>query len=135
MLGDGTGCHPEQDQRAWPHLSGHDFWHHLARTLGQHLARPGFAPIPAVRRNGERLVADYLTPDTAREAEENPLLRAWGYAGRDFMALLGGYEVVHPSLEVPAWADPAEGAHGQWLLQRLQSDLFHRRATPGGGRR
>ncbi|KAF1688619.1 exodeoxyribonuclease V subunit gamma [Pseudoxanthomonas taiwanensis] len=69
--------------------------------------------------------------DTAREAEENPLLRAWGYAGRDFMALLGGYEVVHPSLEVPAWADPAEGAHGQWLLQRLQSDLFHRRATPG----
>src|SRR5690606_19870868 len=27
---------------------------------------------------------------------ENPLLRDWGAAGRDFMALLGSYEVVHP---------------------------------------
>jgi len=65
------------------------------------------------------------------EVEENPLLRAWGFAGRDFMALLGGYEVVHPSVEVGAWADPAEGAHGQRLLPRLQSDLFHRRPAPG----
>ncbi|WP_411833445.1 exodeoxyribonuclease V subunit gamma [Pseudoxanthomonas mexicana] len=67
------------------------------------------------------------------DAAENPLLRAWGAAGRDFMAVLGGYEVVHPSGEIPAHADPAARADA-WrdgLLQRLQADLFHRRASPG----
>ncbi|HSD15753.1 MAG TPA: exodeoxyribonuclease V subunit gamma [Thermomonas sp.] len=67
-------------------------------------------------------------------ARENPLLRDWGAAGKDFMALLGSYEVVHPSGEIAAYADPAEGA-GDGLLQRMQADLFHRRATPSGGKR
>lgn len=66
-------------------------------------------------------------------SEENPLLRDWGAAGRDFMALLGSYEVVHPSGEIAAYADPeaAEDAPDT-LLHRLQADLFHRRATPSG---
>lgn len=63
------------------------------------------------------------------DAGDNPLLRDWGGAGKDFMALLGSYEVVHPAGEIAAYADPAEG-EGIGLLQRMQADLFHRRATP-----
>jgi exodeoxyribonuclease V gamma subunit len=63
---------------------------------------------------------------------ENPLLQAWGAAGRDFMAVLGGYEVVHPDTEIRGDADPGDGGgalHGS-LLRRLQSDLFQRRPDP-----
>src|SRR5690606_8105177 len=71
-------------------------------------------------------------------AGENPLLQAWGAAGRDFMAVLGSYEVVHPSGEIAAYADPEqrggrtldEGGLRDSLLHRLQADLFHRRAQP-----
>ncbi|WP_449446926.1 exodeoxyribonuclease V subunit gamma [Thermomonas brevis] len=62
-------------------------------------------------------------------ADDNPLLRDWGAAGRDFMALLGSYEVVHPAGEIAAYVDPAEAADAG-LLRRLQADLFHRRAAP-----
>jgi hypothetical protein len=43
--------------------------HHGARALGQHLARAGLAPVPAVGRDRERLGPDHLAPDAAREAE------------------------------------------------------------------
>jgi exodeoxyribonuclease V gamma subunit len=77
------------------------------------------------------------------EAGENPLLRDWGAAGRDFVALLGSYEVVHPSGEIAAYADPetstastlAEGGLRDSLLHRMQADLFHRRAQPSGAPR
>jgi len=68
---------------------------------------------------------------------DNPLLQAWGAAGRDFMAVLGSYEVVHPAGDFPAYADPERGYPergqpvGATLLGRLQGDLFHRRASPG----
>ena len=67
------------------------------------------------------------------QAAENPLLRDWGMAGRDFMALLGSYEVVHPSGEIAAYVDP-EAATGKrdTLLRRIQADLFHRRSHPSG---
>ncbi len=70
----------------------------------------------------------------ADDARENPLLRDWGAAGKDFMALLGSYEVVHPSGEIPAYADPEQSQGGlrDSLLHRMQSDLFHRRAEPSG---
>ncbi len=70
--------------------------------------------------------------DPEAAAGENPLLRAWGAAGRDFMAVLGGYEVVHPDTEIRGDADPGEGggALAGSLLRRLQSDLFHRRPSP-----
>jgi exodeoxyribonuclease V gamma subunit len=67
--------------------------------------------------------------DTTADAR---LLQAWGAAGRDFMAVIGGYELVHPSLDVRGHADPGAGG-GKFqgsLLRRLQSDLFHRRAQP-----
>jgi exodeoxyribonuclease V gamma subunit len=73
------------------------------------------------RREGEAgLFAD--------EVQENPLLQAWGAAGRDFIAMLGDYEVVHPRAEIDVYADPLVGEGPGTLLHRLQSDLFHRRA-------
>lgn len=70
----------------------------------------------------------------AGDADENPLLRDWGAAGRDFMALLGGYEAVHPSGEIDACVDPenARGGTRDRLLARMQADLFHRRTAPSG---
>lgn len=72
--------------------------------------------------------------DAAFGEDDNPLLQAWGTAGRDFMAVLGGYEVVHPSGEIAAYADPEDSRHDDpsrdTLLQRLQRDLLHRRALP-----
>lgn len=70
--------------------------------------------------------------------DDNPLLQAWGHAGRDFMAMLGSYEVIHPSGEIAAYADPEESISFQRagqgkdrsLLKRIQTDIFHRRALP-----
>lgn len=65
--------------------------------------------------------------------EDNPLLQAWGAAGRDFMAVLGGYEVVHATSEIAAHVDPIDGGGplAGSVLRRIQSDLFHRREAPG----
>lgn len=72
--------------------------------------------------------------DSDEPAGENPLLAAWGAAGRDFMAVMGGYEAVHPSGEIAAYADPEDRPGDEpardTLLQRLQRDLLHRRAPP-----
>jgi exodeoxyribonuclease V gamma subunit len=62
-------------------------------------------------------------------SEENPLLESWGRAGRDLVALLAGYELVHPSFEVAAYVEPSKNA----LLQQLQRDLLERRAPPSTG--
>ena len=116
-----------------------------ARTGTLHFYLP--TPTPAywgdLQALGARLRADPQAPLAWLAGEdpgENPLLRAWGAAGRDFMALLGSYEVVHPSGEIEAWVDPelatgptrAEGGLRDSLLHRLQADLFHRRAAPAG---
>jgi len=83
-------------------------------------------------------------PDPFGEAAgENRLLEAWGAAGRDFMAVLGSYEVVHPAGEIAAYSDPEQdtrptmdqGGLSDSLLHRLQRDLFHRRALPSGALR
>ncbi|ASR42980.1 exodeoxyribonuclease V subunit gamma [Xanthomonas citri pv. mangiferaeindicae] len=74
----------------------------------------------------------------AGNADDNRLLQAWGAAGRDFMALLGSYEVVHPRAEIEVYADPLEsgqrpldaGGLGDTLLRRMQSDLFRRAPPP-----
>lgn len=68
------------------------------------------------------------------DTDDNPLLQAWGAAGRDFMAVLGGYETVHPSFELPVYDDPEARAGfdpaRETLLARLQRDLLHRRPPP-----
>ncbi|WP_166211492.1 exodeoxyribonuclease V subunit gamma [Cognatiluteimonas telluris] len=104
-----------------------EYWGDL-QSLGAHL-RAGTDPF-SIGQAGDHCA-------------ENPLLRDWGAAGRDFMALLGSYEVVHPSGEIAAYADPetapgrtlADGGLRDSLLRRMQGDLFHRRAAPSGALR
>lgn len=68
------------------------------------------------------------------DVDDNPLLQAWGASGRDFMAVLGGYETVHPDYELAAYDDPEDGPapdfRGETLLRRLKRDLLHRRPPP-----
>ena len=74
--------------------------------------------------------------DPFADAAGNPLLRDWGAAGKDFMALLGSYEVVHPSGEVAAYADPLQGGQGAGsLLRRIQGDLYRNESRPTGALR
>ena len=98
-----------------------------------------FVPSPVKDYWGDlqRLRASAAVPDDDTHAD-NPLLQAWGAAGVDFMKVIGGYELVHASADIDAHADPGLGGAGApasasdpGLLRRLQSDLFHRRATPG----
>lgn len=90
-------------------------------------------PTPSRRYWGDLpTYAQRLREDPAEQDDENPLLAHWGGAGRDFMAVLGGYEVVHPSLEVERYADseqlPDDAPERDSLLGRMQRDLLHRRA-------
>lgn len=84
-------------------------------------------------------------PDPLADSSgDSRLLQAWGAAGRDFVAVLGAHEIVQPSGEIRAHADPSPTAHsgqagrgfGDSLLHRLQGDIHHRRppppAVPGG---
>jgi len=80
-----------------------------------------YLPTPTRGDWGERF--------TKRHDGHHPLLHAWGAAGRDFIHVLGGYEVVHPRGEIEAFVEPE--AHPQRLLQRLQGDVFHARPEPG----
>jgi len=104
-------------------------------TLHFHLPTPSRAYWGDLQSLGAR-VRQGIDP-FADEAADNPLLRDWGAAGRDFMALLGSYEVVHPSGEIAAYADPADGAGDRHrsLLRRIQGDLFHARAVSPEPRR
>ncbi|MEO8160641.1 MAG: exodeoxyribonuclease V subunit gamma, partial [Arenimonas sp.] len=71
---------------------------------------------------GERLRAD---PEGVFADEENPLLRANGAAGRDFVRTLFAYDVVHPDFDKPVYEGPdPETRTG--LLHRLQRDLLER---------
>lgn len=72
----------------------------------------------------ERLGTD---ADDPLDGGENPLLAAWGRAGRDFIATLFSYEIVAPR-EIEAYADPRP----RGLLQRLQLDILERRPAQGG---
>lgn len=89
-------------------------------------------PTPSRRYWGDLpTYAQRLREDPSEHDDENPLLANWGGAGRDFMAVLGGYEVVHPSQEVERYADPEalpdDAPARDSLLGRMQRDLLHRR--------
>ena len=53
-------------------------------------------------------------------ANPNPLLAAWGLAGRDFVATLGGGDLVRPDFELVPFADPRRDT----LLGRMQADVL-----------
>jgi len=75
--------------------------------------------------------ADWGERFTRHSDGHHPLLHAWGAAGRDFMHVLGSYEVVHPRGEIEAFVEPEP--HPQRLLHRLQADLFHGHARAESG--
>ncbi len=97
-----------------------------------------FVPSPArdfwgdLQRLRSRNVDVDTDTDDSLHDRDSRLLQAWGAAGVDFMRVLGGYEVVHPTADVRAPVDPLDGggALRGSLLRRLQSDVFHRRADP-----
>lgn len=72
----------------------------------------------------ERWAADYRPDQDDRFGGENPLLAAWGQAGRDFIAALGGGETVRARFETPAFTQPLADT----LLGRLQTDVLENRA-------
>lgn len=92
-----------------------------------------YVPTPSRRYWGDLpSYAQRLREDPAAGDDDNPLLANWGAAGRDFMAVLGSYEVVHPSHEEERYADPEalpdDAPERDSLLGRMQRDLLHRRA-------
>lgn len=105
-----------------------------ARAGTQHF----YLPTPCRNYWGDlRSLAERLRDgdnDAAFAVEENPLLERWGRAGRDFVALLAGDDLVRPSGEIAAYDDPEDAADDapeqDNLLRRMQRDLLHRRAAP-----
>lgn len=102
-----------------------------------------YMPTPTEKYWGDlqslgRRLRDGEPDPLADSSGDNRLLQAWGAAGRDFVAVLGGHEVVRPSGEILAHADPSRGARpgvngaglSDSLLHRLQGDLYHRRPGP-----
>ncbi|MCC8363125.1 exodeoxyribonuclease V subunit gamma [Lysobacter sp. A6] len=63
----------------------------------------------------------YLAAD---DTPPNPLLGAWGQAGRDFVAMLVGGEIATPSFDLAPFAEPVRDT----LLGRMQADLLDNRA-------
>jgi exodeoxyribonuclease V gamma subunit len=76
----------------------------------------------------ERLRAD---PEGVFADEENPLLRANGVAGRDFVRTLFAYDLVHPDYEQAVY----EGSERSGLLHELQRGLLERSPPPRVGAR
>ncbi|MFA6985520.1 MAG: exodeoxyribonuclease V subunit gamma [Arenimonas sp.] len=74
----------------------------------------------------ERLHADH---DGVFDDQENPLLRANGSAGRDFVRTLFSFEVAHPSFELALY-EPPDPQTRRGLLHRLQRDLLARNPLP-----
>ncbi len=104
-----------------------------------------FMPTPAEKYWGDlqalgRRLRDGEPDPLADSSGDSRLLQAWGAAGRDFVAVLGAHEIVRPSGEILAHADPrpdtTTGSEDaavdvpDSLLRRLQADVFHRRPPP-----
>jgi exodeoxyribonuclease V gamma subunit len=73
-----------------------------------------------LHRDGTQALPDAL----AAAQHDNPLLQAWGAAGREFDAQLFAYDLVQPATETDLYAAPARDT----LLHALQADTFERAA-------
>lgn len=76
----------------------------------------------------DRWAADYRPDQDDAFGGDNPLLAAWGQAGRDFIAALGSGETVGARFETPAFTQP----HTDLLLGRVQADVLENRAPLSG---
>src|SRR3546814_13315547 len=84
-----------------------------------------------IRRTPRATRTDTLFPYTtlfrslAAAAHDNPLLQAWGAAGREFDAQLFAYDLVQPSTETELYREPPRDTQ----LHALQADVFVRSET------
>lgn len=80
--------------------------------------------VESLRQRLRREGPDAL-PDAIAESQfDNPLLQAWGAAGRDFVAQLFSYELVQPQRELDGFVEPERDS----LLHAVQADVLERRA-------
>ncbi|MFL6591425.1 MAG: exodeoxyribonuclease V subunit gamma, partial [Luteimonas sp.] len=93
-------------------------------------------PVRAFWGDLARYSADYVPADDDAflgGTRPNPLLAAWGLAGRDFIATLGSDEIVRPAFELVPFAEPPRDT----LLGRMQADVLDNvefdTAQPGPG--
>jgi exodeoxyribonuclease V gamma subunit len=80
--------------------------------------------VEALRTVLQRDGAEALPDALAAAQHDNPLLQAWGTAGRDFDAQLFAYDLAQPASETELFEAPARDT----LLHALQADAFGRAA-------
>ncbi|UHQ20483.1 exodeoxyribonuclease V subunit gamma [Lysobacter sp. KIS68-7] len=68
---------------------------------------------------------DAFLGDGTHTDAPNPLLAAWGQAGRDFVAMLVGGDIATPSFDIAPFVEPVRDT----LLGRMQADLLDNRAA------
>ena len=96
-------------QHFYLHSPARGFWGDLSRWS---------AYTPA--EDDAYLAADAVPP--------NPLLGAWGQAGRDFVAMLVGGDIATPAFDIAPFVEPERDT----LLGRMQADLLDNRAPLHG---
>lgn len=97
------------------------------RALDFHLPTPCaqyWGDVESLRERLRREGPDALPDALAQLQDDNPLLAAWGAAGRDIAAQLFSYEVVAPARELDLSVAPPPDS----LLHRIQADVLDRRA-------
>lgn len=106
---------------------------HLLAVAGQWCALNFYLPTPSAEYWGDveslrarlrREGAEALPAMLADAQQDNPLLQAWGAAGREILAQLYSYEIVQPEAETELFVAPGRDT----LLHRLQQDVLERRA-------
>ncbi|TXH69300.1 MAG: exodeoxyribonuclease V subunit gamma [Lysobacteraceae bacterium] len=111
---------------------------HLLAMAGQWCALDFYLPAPSAEYWGDveslraRLRHDGVErlPEALAEAQrDNPLLQAWGAAGREIVAQLYAYDIVQPDRETELFDSPGRGT----LLRCLQQDVLERRAPEAWG--
>ena len=100
-----------------------------AQTIELDFHRPSpsaayWGDVEALRSVLRRDGPDALPVALAAAAHDNPLLQAWGAAGREFDAQLFAYDLVQPATETECYREPPRDT----LLHALQADVFARTA-------
>ncbi len=106
---------------------------HLLAVCARHCQLEFHRPSPCAEYWGDveslrerlRREGPEALPDAIAESQfDNPLLQAWGAAGRDFVAQLFSYELVQPQREQEGFVAPERDG----LLHAIQADVLERRA-------
>ena len=102
-----------------------------SRSLDFHLPTPCaqyWGDVESLRERLRRDGPDALPEALAQAQDDNPLLAAWGAAGRDIAAQLFSYDTVTPARELDLSVAPQPDT----LLHRIQADVLDRRAPVRG---